>query len=74
MDRLRPKYVTYDFHGTLINFQMTDAPRDLYGHLLDGPRRHDLMSAYGLGIKSKVWVSRGHEPANPYCEYTESAM
>lgn len=33
--------------------------------------RHDLMSAYDIGIKSKVWVNRGHEPANPYYEYTE---
>ncbi|EHK52892.1 2-haloacid halidohydrolase IVA, partial [Mesorhizobium alhagi CCNWXJ12-2] len=33
--------------------------------------RHDLMSAYDLGIKSKVWVNRGHEPANPFYEYTE---
>lgn len=35
--------------------------------------RHDLMSAYDLGIKSKVWVNRGHEPANLYYEYTEIA-
>jgi 2-haloacid dehalogenase len=33
--------------------------------------RHDLMSAYDIGIKSKVWVNRGHEPANPFYEYTE---
>jgi 2-haloacid dehalogenase len=30
-----------------------------------------LMTAYDLGIKSKVWVNRGHEPANPFYEYTE---
>ncbi len=209
MDRFRPKYVTFDCHGTLINFQMADAARDLFGHLLDGPHmdefiknfqayrfdevlqdwkpyadivhnalertcrrndvafraedaetiynsiptwgphqdvpeglaklakeiplviltnsmnaqipsnvaklgapfhavytaeqagaykphlkafeymfdmlgcgpedithvsssfRHDLMSAYDLGIKSKVWVNRGHEPANPFYEYSE---
>jgi 2-haloacid dehalogenase len=33
--------------------------------------RYDLMTAYDLGIKSKVWVNRGHEPANPYYGYTE---
>jgi 2-haloacid dehalogenase len=209
MDRFRPKFVTFDCHGTLINFQMAEAARDLYGRLLDEPRmiefiknfqgyrfdevmqawkpyadvvhnalertcrrnnvafraedaemiynriptwgphadvpaglaklakeiplvtitnsmkaqipsniaklgapfhavytaeeagaykphfqafeymfdmlgcgpedithvsssfRHDLMSAYDLGIKSKVWVNRGHEPANPFYEYTE---
>ena len=33
--------------------------------------RYDLMTAYDLGIKNKVWVNRGHEPANPYYQYTE---
>lgn len=33
--------------------------------------RYDLMSAYDLGIKRKVWVNRGHEPPNPFYEYTE---
>lgn len=33
--------------------------------------RYDLMTAYDLGIKRKVWVNRGHEPANPFYEYTE---
>lgn len=32
--------------------------------------RYDLMSAHGLGIKNKVWIDRGHEPANPWYEYT----
>src|SRR3954454_10950050 len=33
--------------------------------------RYDLMSAHDLGIKHKVWVNRGHEPANPYYGYAE---
>ncbi|MBS1040380.1 haloacid dehalogenase type II [Gluconobacter cerinus] len=33
--------------------------------------RYDLMTAYDLGIRSKVWVNRGHEPANPFYEYEE---
>ena len=33
--------------------------------------RYDLMTAYDLGIESKVWVNRGHEPPNPFYEYTE---
>lgn len=33
--------------------------------------RYDLMSAYDLGIKNKVWVNRGHDPAIPYYGYTE---
>ncbi len=32
--------------------------------------RYDLMTAHDLGIRSKVWVDRGHEPANPFYEYT----
>ncbi len=35
--------------------------------------RYDLMSAHDLGIKNKVWVNRGHEPANPYYGYVEIA-
>jgi len=35
--------------------------------------RYDLMTAHDLGITSKVWVNRGHEPANPYYGYTEIA-
>lgn len=35
--------------------------------------RYDLMSAHDLGVRNKVWVNRGHEPANPYYGYTEIA-
>jgi 2-haloacid dehalogenase len=35
--------------------------------------RYDHMSAYDIGIKNKVWVNRGHEPANPYYGYVEIA-
>lgn len=35
--------------------------------------RYDLMTAHDLGIENKVWVNRGHEPANPYYGYTEIA-
>ncbi|WP_417721780.1 haloacid dehalogenase type II [Salipiger sp.] len=33
--------------------------------------RYDLMTAHDIGIRNKVWVNRGHEPANPYYGYTE---
>jgi len=29
------------------------------------------MSACDLGIRNKVWVNCGHEPANPFYEDTE---
>ncbi len=35
--------------------------------------RYDLMSAHDLRITNKVWVNRGHEPANPYYGYLEIA-
>lgn len=43
MERFRPKYVTFDTHGTLINFQMAEAARELYGHLLDAPRMEEFI-------------------------------
>lgn len=35
--------------------------------------RYDLMTARDMGIRHKVWVNRGHEPANPEYGYTEVA-
>ncbi len=35
--------------------------------------RYDLMTAWGLGIRNKVFVNRGHEPSTPYYEYHEVA-
>ncbi len=33
--------------------------------------RYDLMTAHDMRITNKVWVNRGHEPANPFYGYTE---
>lgn len=33
--------------------------------------RYDLMTAYDLGIRDKVFVNRGHDPGNPYYGYHE---
>lgn len=35
--------------------------------------RYDLMTAHDLGIRDKAWVSRGHEPPNPFYGYHEIA-
>lgn len=35
MAPFRPKYITFDCYGTLINFQMAEAARDIYGPQLD---------------------------------------
>ena len=34
--------------------------------------RYDLMPAYGLGVKHKLFVSRGYEPSVPYYDYHET--
>lgn len=33
--------------------------------------RYDLMPAHDLGIRHKVWINRGHEPASPDYGYVE---
>jgi 2-haloacid dehalogenase len=49
--------------------QLNSNPEDILH--VSSSFRYDLMSAHDLGIKNKVWVNRGHEPANPYYGYTE---
>jgi 2-haloacid dehalogenase len=77
---LKPKYISFDCHGTLINFQTAAyKPRlrafeYMIGQLDCNPEdtlhvsasmRYDHLSADGMGIKNKVFVNRGHEPAWP---------
>ncbi|NPT33664.1 haloacid dehalogenase type II [Paraburkholderia xenovorans] len=49
--------------------QLGCAPQDILH--VSSSFRYDLMTAHDLGIKNKVWVNRGHEPASPYYNYTE---
>ena len=37
MTTFRPKYISFDCYGTLINFQMAEAARDIYGAELSEP-------------------------------------
>ncbi|MFK4771606.1 haloacid dehalogenase type II [Rhizobium sp. ZW T2_16] len=46
MTTFRPKYITFDCHGTLINFQMAEAARDLYGDRLDEPAMLELIKNF----------------------------
>ena len=69
MDRFRPKYVTFDCHGTLINFQMAEAARDLFGHLLDGPRMDEFIrnfQGYRLDEVLQDW--------KPYADVVHNAL
>jgi 2-haloacid dehalogenase len=69
MTRFRPKYITFDCYGTLINFQMAEAARDLYGHLLDAPRMAEFIknfAAYRLDEVMHDW--------KPYAEVVHNAL
>lgn len=49
--------------------QLGCAPQDILH--VSSSLRYDLMTAHDMGIKNKVFVSRGHEPSTPYYGYTE---
>jgi 2-haloacid dehalogenase len=49
--------------------QLGCSPADLLH--VSSSLRYDLMSADDLGIRNKVFVSRGHEPSTPYYNYHE---
>src|SRR6478672_8600656 len=69
MQRFRPKYVTFDCYGTLINFQMAEAASDLFGHLLDRPRMDEFIknfSAYRLDEVMQDW--------KPYADVVHNAL
>ena len=69
MTAFRPRYVTFDCHGTLIHYQMAEAARTLYGERLDEPRMrkfiHDF-SAYRLDEVMGAW--------KPYAEVVHDAL
>ncbi len=49
--------------------QLGCGPEDLLH--VSASLRYDLMSAWDLGIKNKVYVNRGYEPSTPYYGYSE---
>ena len=69
MTIIRPKYVTFDCHGTLINFQMAEAARDLYGDRMDEPAMLEFIrnfAAYRLDEVLGDW--------KPYDEVVHNAL
>ena len=46
MTTFRPKYITFDCYGTLTNFQMAEAARDLYGEQLDEARMLEFIADF----------------------------
>ncbi|CCD93193.1 putative dehalogenase (fragment) [Bradyrhizobium sp. ORS 375] len=58
MTRFRPKYITFDCHGTLIHFQMAESARDIYGAQLSEPRMLEFIpnfAAYRPDEVMKHW-------------------
>ncbi|WP_237152199.1 haloacid dehalogenase type II [Oryzibacter oryziterrae] len=69
MSHFRPKYVTFDCYGTLINFQMAEAARDLYGAELSEPKMLEFIrnfSAYRLDEVMDAW--------KPYADVVHNAL
>jgi len=58
MTIFRPKYISFDCYGTLINFQMAEAARDLYGDRLDEAQMQQFIknfAAYRLDEIMDAW-------------------
>ncbi|TIU63924.1 MAG: haloacid dehalogenase type II, partial [Mesorhizobium sp.] len=69
MASFRPKYITFDCYGTLTNFQMAEAARDLYGSRLDEPRMQEFIknfAAYRLDEILGDW--------KPYADVIHNAL
>ena len=69
MSRFRPKYVTFDCYGTLTNFEMAEAARDLYGAVLPERAMADFINifvAYRLDEILGAW--------KPYAEVVSNAL
>jgi 2-haloacid dehalogenase len=65
----RPKFITFDCHGTLINYEMAEAARDLYGDRLDEARMAELIKnfvAYRLDEVMGDW--------KPYADVVHSSL
>ncbi|AXF12556.1 haloacid dehalogenase type II (plasmid) [Paraburkholderia graminis] len=69
MTQFRPKYITFDCHGTLIHFQMNEAAQALYGSQLDSAQMahfNKLFSAYRFDEAMGDW--------KPYAQIVHNAL
>lgn len=69
MTRFTPKYITFDCYGTLTNFQMAEAARDIWGAELDETRMERFIknfAAYRLDEILGDW--------KPYAEVLHNAV
>jgi FMN phosphatase YigB (HAD superfamily) len=73
---LRPRFVTFDCYGTLIDFQLARVTREVLRDRLgaeEAPGFLRAFSAYRLdeAMGGKVYVNRGYEPSAPGFGYRE---
>ena len=69
MSCFRPKYVTFDCYGTLTNFEMAEAARDLYGAMLSDAAMAEFIrvfAAYRLDEVLGAW--------KPYAEVIHNSL
>jgi 2-haloacid dehalogenase len=69
MSQFRPKYITFDCYGTLTNFQMAEAAREVYGERLTEDRMQQFIknfAAYRLNEILGAW--------KPYNEVVHNAV
>ena len=69
MSSFRPKYVTFDCHGTLIDFQMAGAAKDIFGHLFDDLQMAEFIKnfqAYRIDEVLRDW--------QPYADVVHNAL
>ncbi len=66
-----PKYITFDCHGTLINFQMAEAAHDLYG---DASGQAPAMAGTSSGTSRPTSSTRFWAPGSPTPKWSTIAL
>ncbi len=63
----RPKYITFDCYGTLTNFDMAGASRDLYSHQFDRERMESFVADFSAYRRDEIlgaWKPYGDVVSN----------
>lgn len=69
MTTFRPRYITFDCYGTLTNFQMAEAARDLYSEQLDESRMAEFIKNFAAYRLDEIL---GHW--KPYAEVVHNSL
>ena len=71
MPQFRPKYITFDCYGTLINFDMAGAARRVYGERLSPAAMTQFIANFSAIAWMRCWA-RG-SPMSRWCTMRSSA-